>query len=199
MEDTDAWSFVDPEDCWVFDKLILAKKLGYKCGPRGTPVPKPGTYIVRPCVNAMGMSEGASFMQIKDSTDHLPVGSFWCEVFTGAHMTYDYVSGLQVLAVKGTPAKRFGRWAKWQKVFNRQFRLPRFLDELAVKCRWMNIETIGNKIIEVHLRLNPDFRHHSSNLVIPVYEDEDVLPPEGMEFIFDAAHERIGFYIKEEK
>ena len=34
-----AWSNCALEDLWIFDKLIVAKKAGHLCGPRGIPVP----------------------------------------------------------------------------------------------------------------------------------------------------------------
>jgi cell surface protein SprA len=40
-----AWNMCLPEDLWIFDKLIVAKKAGHLCGPRGIPVPKPGEKI----------------------------------------------------------------------------------------------------------------------------------------------------------
>ena len=58
-DEENIWMNADPDDLWVFDKLILSKKLGYACGPVGTNVPKPDWYIVRPCVNAIGLGLGA--------------------------------------------------------------------------------------------------------------------------------------------
>ena len=37
MNDTEedkVWKTINPDYIWVMDKLILSKKLGYKCGPR---------------------------------------------------------------------------------------------------------------------------------------------------------------------
>ena len=53
------WKTINPDEMWVLDKLILSRKMGYICGPVGTDVPKPDWYIVRPCVNAMGLGLGA--------------------------------------------------------------------------------------------------------------------------------------------
>ena len=59
-DEVKAFSQIETEDLWVLDKLILSKKLGYKCGPKGIDVPNRGRYIIRPCVNIMGMGEGSS-------------------------------------------------------------------------------------------------------------------------------------------
>ena len=59
MQDDQAWLSCDVADLWIFDKLILSRKLDYICGPVDVDVPSPGNYIVRPCVNLAGMSRGA--------------------------------------------------------------------------------------------------------------------------------------------
>jgi len=78
--DSEAWLNINHADLWIFDKLLLSKRLGYICGPTGVDVPAPGTYIVRPCTNLLGMGIGARFVDLVDCTDHLPPGYFWCEV-----------------------------------------------------------------------------------------------------------------------
>ena len=45
------WQNPNPDTMWVTDKLILASKMGYKCGPAGIDVPESGDYCVRPVVN----------------------------------------------------------------------------------------------------------------------------------------------------
>ena len=35
----EVWAILKPEDIWIYDKLILSKKLGYVCGPIGVDVP----------------------------------------------------------------------------------------------------------------------------------------------------------------
>ena len=41
------WLSINPDNIWVMDKLILARKLKYNSGPVGLDVPHPGFYIVR--------------------------------------------------------------------------------------------------------------------------------------------------------
>ena len=86
----DVWKRINPNNIWPLDKLILSRKLGYMCGPVGLRVPKPGWYIVRPCVNMMGLGLGAQKVWLEKTTHHLPVGHFWCEFFTGRHISLDY-------------------------------------------------------------------------------------------------------------
>ena len=93
------WKTIDPDDIWVLDKLILSRKLRYKCGPVGLDVPYPGFYIVRPCVNMIGLGLGAQKIWLDSDTTHLPVGHFWCEWFEGRHLSIDYHLVKQLWAV----------------------------------------------------------------------------------------------------
>ena len=70
-EDT-AWTNTDIEDLWIYDKLILSKKMGYVCGPTGVDVPEDGFYIVRPVTNIVGLGIGAyeQYLTVEGWTDH---------------------------------------------------------------------------------------------------------------------------------
>ena len=88
-DETQVWSIAHPEDLWVLDKLILSRHLNYTCGPVGVDVPKPAHYIIRPCVNALGLGIGTQKIFLTKSTDHLPTGYFWSEVFFGRQLSVD--------------------------------------------------------------------------------------------------------------
>lgn len=189
ISDPDVWSIIDPNDLWVYDKLILSKKLGYLCGPAGVSPPAENSYVVRPCVNFRMMGRGASIEVLSATdSDKVPDGYFWCEVFAGRHLSFDYNWGSQVLAVEGfkEDAKRLDRFSKWTKVEDK-FILPSFLQDVAKRYKWMNIETIGSHIIEVHLRYNDDFSNHDSNTIIPVWKDK---------FYKSEFGDRLGFIIE---
>lgn len=191
-----AWKTVDPDDMWVFDKLILSTKLGYKCGPVGVPVDEPGTYIVRPAVNALGLGLGTQTVYIESSTDHLPPGHFWCEMFAGRHLSVDYHHGLQVLCVEGFKDNdTFTHWNKWKRTKDYVNR-PDILRPFMKKYEWVNCEFIGGKLIEVHLRRNVDF-DNNINEFIPVWEGESTTPPKGYKYIgYPDIHGRIGAFVK---
>lgn len=187
MDDIDILEFVQPQDLWIYDKFILSRYLGYDCGPAGTVPSKPGHYIVRPCVNFRMMSRGAEVIYI-DHESQVPDGFFWCEIFSGRHLSFDYQFGQQKLAVEGfrdDPA-RLDRFSRWKKVPDR-FELPSELLEVSLKYEWLNIEVIGDKIIEVHLRFNDDFRNHDSEEIVPIWKEQ---------FYESRCGDRIGFILK---
>jgi len=167
----DEWSSIHPQDLWVYNKLQVSRVLGYECGPVGLLVPRPDFYIIRPCINFMGMGRHARIEYLNGDTEHLHPGEFWCEVFEGEHISVDYYKGEQELTVKGVrdPQDPLYKWKKWYKV-DREIPLPKLLQNLDYD--WINCEFIGDKLIEIHLRGNPDFRYNNDS-VIPVWEGDD--------------------------
>jgi hypothetical protein len=190
------WKNINPDDIWVLDKLIVSRKMYYNSGPVGLDVPHPGYYIVRPCVNMLGLGLGAQRVWIDKDTCNLPVGHFWCEWFEGRHLSIDYHWGKQKLAVEGIkPDNTFTKWSHWVRVADR-IKLPNILDKVATRHEWINCEFIGGKLIEVHLRHNEDF---DGNVIhfIPVWKGESIVPPDGYEYrVYPDVHGRIGAFIK---
>lgn len=188
INDVDVFDSIAPDDLWCVDKLILSKKLGYVCGPAGV-VPPPGKYIVRPIMNLRMMSVGAR-IQCLDS-DSIPDGYFWCELFAGRHLSFDYNWGKQTLAVEGfrTEPTRLDRFSHWTRI-DQDFKLPEILQTVADRYEWFNVEVIGDRVIEVHFRYNDDFANHDATTIIPVWSDEFYSSPTG---------DRIGFILKDKK
>ena len=184
-----------PDQLWVYDKLILSKKLGYECGPAGIEVSESGYYIVRPVMNVPGLGLGASIEWIHRETDHLPGGSFWCEIFDGPHYSIDYHYGVQVLAVEGIHGETISKWSAWHQIDHR-IPFPEILDDF-IDQPWVNCEFIGDKLIEAHMRRNPDFKDYSITQYIPRFKGESIDPPDGFQYIKDPdLHGRVGAWIK---
>ena len=195
VDDDDVWFDCHNKDTWIFDKLILSRKLGYTCGPIDAWVPKPDYYIVRPCVNLAGMGRGATIEYIKRDTDHLPVGYFWCEIFKGRHLSVDYSDGRQKLITEGLRIKENPLWKfdKWIRV-NDEVEYPSILNELNGDYPIINCEFIGRNLIEVHLRANYDMGNY--NEIIPVWKGEECSIMEGYTYVEHKDFNRLGFWKK---
>ena len=187
LGDIDVFDSIALDDLWCVDKLILSKKLGYTCAPAGIAPGVPGQYIVRPIMNLKMMGVGAT-IQYLDS-DSITDGYFWCELFTGRHLSFDYHWGKQALAVEGfrSDSQRLDRFSHWTKILD-TFELPVILQTVADKYEWLNVEVVGNRVIEVHFRYNDDFANHDANTIIPVWRDEFYPSPAG---------DRLGFVLKD--
>lgn len=191
-----AWTKAELEHIWVFDKLIVARKAGHICGPRGMSVPKPANYIIRPISNFEGMGQGAYIDFLEYETCHIPHGFFWCEVFEGEHLSVDYRGFSPILSVSGTKSavKPLQRFTHWKKV-EYSCPLPQMLVSMCLNYKIINCEFIGGKLIEVHLRENPDFVYGNTQ-AIPVWPGDSLEPPEGFRFIADSDEDdRIGIFV----
>jgi hypothetical protein len=197
LDDKDVWTQCPVDYLWIYDKLILARKLGYLAAPAGVAVPCPGEYIVRPITNIRMMGRGATIAKLTPAdTDLVPDGYFWSERFQGRHTSVDFHYGIQHLAVEGfrDDANRLDRFSRWERIQD-QYKFPEVLGELWRLTPWINVEYVDGKIIEVHLRWNDDFCTHNSDVIYPVWCDEPMPQPANTTWYESASGDRLGFWI----
>ena len=173
MEDCDVYVKYPKHRKW-FNKLWLSEMLGYKCGPGGTDIPEDGVYVVRPIYNLGGMGAGAKVVDLKkDDYRSVPPGYFWCEYFEGPHLSgdYRYVTGqipywepLSCWEGINYPIN-LSKFVEWKR-HPQAPKVPKSFNELS-DVAVINVEFIGDKPIEVHLRktVDPDYDH-----MIPVWK-----------------------------
>jgi len=203
-DDVNAW-FQYPQYRQWFNKLYVADLFGYCCGPAGIPVPEPANYVVRPIYNLAGMGLGAKILYLTPSDVSLvPPGYFWVERFMGTHYSVDYVRQDnrfdQLNCYIGTnESDNLSRFTLWKKS-NHQFALPAEISQIDVPR--INIEAIGDKIIEVHLRNG--FKHlmHWHEIIPRFAKDSSSCPP-GYQFVDDCDggygwldNPRLGYWVK---
>jgi hypothetical protein len=175
MTDAEAWQRY-PLQRWLYGRLQLSQALGYECGPAGTLPPRSGTWFVKPIINLNGMGVGA-YAQYYDGGPIFPVrpGSFWMPHYTGRHLSIDLTrtsSGWDFdLTVECI--YRNNRPYEWRKVD-----APEVFDLSLINAAdviSLNIELIGNHVIEVHLRRNYDFdAMPDASSIFPVWEGDPV-------------------------
>ena len=196
LEVDDEWNSINSEDLWIYNKLFLSTHLGYTCGPAGTCVPFPKSYIVRPSLNLLGMGRFARIEWLENNTEHLHPSEFWCEIFEGEHLSVDYYQKTPKLVIKGTKddSDPLYKWQKWEKI-DRRVDFPPILENLKGNYDWINCEFIGEKLIEVHFRQNSDFRY-GNTIAIPIWEDQKTENMSDYQYIDDPDYKRRGFFVK---
>jgi hypothetical protein len=195
LECIDEWNSIHSDDLWVYNKLILNQRLRHLCGPTGVPVPYSGYYIVRPSINLLGMGRFSRIEWIDKDTEHFHPAEFWCEIFEGQHLSVDFQHQKSELVVLGErdDEEPLYKWKKWTKI-DQKVEFPEILKNLKGDYEWINCEFIGNNLIEVHFRRNPDFRYEN-NVAIPVWRGDRPQKVDNFTFIEDKDYLRRGFFI----
>lgn len=196
LDGNNEWAQIHSSDLWVYNKLYLSRVLGYTCGPVGVTVPQPDFYIVRPSFNLLGMGRFARKEYIYKYTDHYHPSEFWCEIFEGDHLSVDFQHQEAKLVVLGTRSweNPLYKWDRWEKI-EKEVQFPEILTTLKGDYEWINCEFIGNWLIEVHFRQNPDFRY-GNTVAIPVWDENQRQNDENYEYVQDSDFYRRGFWIK---
>lgn len=173
MNDCDAW-FKFPQHRKWFNKLYVAEKFGYYCGPCGVEPKKSGKYIVRPIYNLSGMGLGAKVENIEaGDLSKTPAGYFWCEYIEGKQysVTYKYENNVWVSKscfVGENTDQNLTKFTVWRRT---NF-YPDFPSEVngLEDVGTVNIEFKDKYPIEIHLRDTPDPDY---DIFIPIWEGEE--------------------------
>ncbi len=158
-EDSDAWQW-NPAHRWVYNKLAVALSQGLDAAPHGV---SPPFYPVfsKPIVNLKGMGVGSRVLASQADYDaHYTPGHLWMNLLEGRHVSSD----IAVVAgepcwwrhVTGKPAGE-GTFDYWIVHAEPDAAIEEYCtawvrDNLAGYTGMLNLETIGERIIEVHLR-----------------------------------------------
>jgi hypothetical protein len=160
-EDSDAWLWY-PKHRWAYDKLAVAMSQGLDAGPHGVPPPAYPVFS-KPIINLKGMGIASRIIASQAEYEQsLTAGHMWMTLLDGRHVSTD------VAIVDGEP-----RW--WRHVTGRPGgegtfdywtvhaeAEPAIEDycgawirrHLAGYTGILNTETIGGRMIEVHLRMS---------------------------------------------
>ena len=158
-EDGDAWLWY-PEYKWIYNKLAIVESQGQSCGPHGIDPPNFPVFS-KPIYNMRGMGAGSRPLRSLKEYMHLQrPGHMWMPLFEGEHISSD------VAVVNGEP--NWWRHTKGRPLEGGMFDYWTVLAESKAEVEayageWIrrhfggytgmiNLETIGAKIIEAHLR-----------------------------------------------
>jgi len=158
-EDADAWVWY-PQHKWVYNKLSIAESQGLPCGPHGLEPPAFPVFS-KPVFNMRGMGAGSRiFRTAKEYKAHQQPGHMWMTLLEGEHVSSD------VAVVRGEPTwwrhtigRSIGKgmFDYWTVLAEGRPEIERYAGawirrSLPDFTGMMNLETIGAKIIEAHLR-----------------------------------------------
>jgi len=158
-EDGDAWRWY-PGYKWVYDKLAVAESQDLVCAPHGI---DPDTFPVfsKPIYNMRGMGAGSGVLRsLKEYKHRQRPGHMWMQLLEGDHVSTDVavVDGdirWQRHTV-GIPLDG-GMFDYWTVLAEPKPAVERYLENWVQEnmpgyTGMLNFETIGARIIEVHMR-----------------------------------------------
>lgn len=158
-EDSDAWQWY-PAHRWVYDKLQICHTQGLPAAPHGV---QPPSYPVfsKPIFNLQGMGLGSRVIhsEAEYRTAHTP-GHFWMPRLRGKHISTD-VAVLNGQAMwwrhaygAAGPGGTFDHWVveAQQRPALEKYLGTWIATHLPDYCGMLNVESIGGRIIEAHLR-----------------------------------------------
>lgn len=158
-EESDAYRLF-PKHRWVFNKVQVAESQNLVCGLHGM---EPPSYPVfsKPVYNMRGMGTGSRVLRsAKEYQRWLRPGHFWMQLLEGEHVSSDVV-------VVGGAARWWrhtigealdeGKFDYWTVLAERRPEIEDYGAEWIARnlpdyTGMVNFETIGTRIIEVHLR-----------------------------------------------
>lgn len=153
LEDRYSYPLCPQEHRWMYNKLTVAEKMGYYCGPSGTPITKSGFYCIRPIMSCAGNGSGgflkfhAEQTQTGITQPEYRAGYFWCEWFDGWHAWTNFIDDEPVYECGGFQLNDTIIFHYHPPItFNE---LP---DSLKGISKNMVVEHIGGNLIEVSPR-----------------------------------------------
>jgi hypothetical protein len=158
-EDPDAWQW-NPAYRWVYDKLAVALSQGLDAGPHGT-VPPRYPVFSKPIINLKGMGAGSRVLNspAEYETYYAP-GHMWVTLLEGRHVSSDVaVVGGEPCWWRHVTGKPAGEgtfdywWVHAEPDRDIEENCGQWIRQnLAGYTGMLNLETIGGRIIEAHLR-----------------------------------------------
>ena len=145
---------------WVFNKLQICQSQGIECAPHGV-VPRRFPVFSKPIYNLQGMGSGIRVIDnIEEYERALTPGHMWMEVLEGEHVSSDaaVVDG-KAMWWRHTVGKALGggMFDYWTVLAEARPGIEDYCGSWVQRhlkgyTGAVNFETIGNRIIELHLR-----------------------------------------------
>lgn len=156
MPDSEIYHLLPQADRWIMNKLTLAERLGYNCGPTGMVVAA-GDYCVRPIMNLRGHGAGGFFKVTvapgaRRQFHSLP-GYFWMDWFDGVHTWVQYIDDVPVTYSENPVVDDVMSTSVRRSDNGNAIAAPALPAILQGISKYMLVEMLGDKIIEVSPRM----------------------------------------------
>ncbi|MBI3451641.1 MAG: hypothetical protein HY057_02185 [Rhodospirillales bacterium] len=161
VDEATAWALY-PERRWIHNKLNICATQGIAHGPHGTSPPRFPVFS-KPIMNMRGMGTGGRVIRsARDYAASIEPGHMWMELLTGNHVSTDAVvvdgAPRWWRHATGKPGRGRGTFDCWIVHARRRPRLEAYIGRWLRKnlkgfTGVVNLETIGGRIIECHLRM----------------------------------------------
>ena len=158
-DDMDGYKF-NPRHRWIYNRLLVAQSQGLECGLHDSAPPRYPVFC-KPVTNLKGMGAGTRVLETERGfSRNCRPGYFWMKLLTGDHISSDWavVQGETAWCrhTRGIPGAG-GTFDYWIIEARLRRRLERYCrasirTNLPDYTGMVNIETIGGRIIEAHLR-----------------------------------------------
>ena len=156
-----AWKHINKKYLNIYNKLFIAQSQNLICAPVGV-YPEKFPVFAKPIINLYGM--GHHSYKLSCELDYYKIkyipGLFWAEFLEGNHISLDVIllnGEIKFwVAYLGHPGKTTGEFDYWETLPN--YKLPDNIekwiqDNIKDYTGCVNLETIGNSIIEGHMRM----------------------------------------------
>ena len=145
----------------LYNKYYLSTTQNIICGIDTPNLSEPQKIIVRPIKNLFGMSKNCKCVNYVPSSKNnftIPQDNFWCIYLNGNHLSVDVFKnkyGIKTITFMGksNPDFTFDYWE-----YHNEYKLPNsivyWIDKYLNEYNGVfNLEIIGDKIIECHMRM----------------------------------------------
>jgi hypothetical protein len=158
-DDADAFRW-NARHRWLYNKLNVAESQGLECAPHGI-APARFPVFSKPIYNLKGMGTGSRTLQSRaDYEQHCEPGHMWMTLLQGDHVSSDVavingkVQWMRHAVGRVLPRGTFDYWVIEESARPQlETHCARWIAErLADYNGMLNLETIGGRIIEAHLR-----------------------------------------------
>lgn len=158
-DDPDAYTR-NPQHRWVYNKLTVAESQGLTCAPHGV---EPAMYPIfsKPIINLRGMGMGSCILSSPpEYLQRQTPGHFWMTLLSGEHVSSDVaVADGEMVWIRHTIGASLagGTFDHWSVDTRTRPLLESHCRQwirghLSGYTGMLNLESIGDRLIEVHLR-----------------------------------------------